>query len=403
MKILFCAAPAHGLMLPIIPLVWAARAAGHEVLLATTSDMADLGARTGLPVVDVFPDHNIWNDQMRRLSGGGDESDQDLSPAYRQALEAHNPFGMFALTMTEGSIRAGRDFGADLVVYTSDHVAGALTASALGVPALEAGNRVSWSMRDADFKARSSFVGDEILAALHETNDIPDGGPKLVARIDPRPPSMGGLPAGVPEEPDSEDGVPWWPMSFVPYNGGAVLPQWARTTPSRPRVCVTLGTVVPVLAGTDSLTAVIDALGGMDVEVVLATGEADLDSLGDLPDNVTPVGFVPLSAILPTCSLIVHHGGSGTTAAPMFYGVPQLVLPSFADNPMSAQRVADRGIGVQHDPSTVDAATLRDSIARLLTEPSFSVAAQEVAAEMSGQPSPADVMARTIRSLGGEA
>lgn len=37
MKILFPAAPGYGLLLPVVPLVWAARAAGHEVLLATTA------------------------------------------------------------------------------------------------------------------------------------------------------------------------------------------------------------------------------------------------------------------------------------------------------------------------------------------------------------------------------
>lgn len=386
-------------MLPVIPLVWAARAAGHEVLVATTSEMAEVGANTGLPVVDVVPEHDIWADQMRRLKEGPSEDDEHLPPEYRAALAAHNPFGLFALIMTEGSISAGREFNPDLVVYTSDHVAGALTAAALGVPALEAGNRVSWSMRDADFKSRASFVGEEVLESLRRKNKIPDAAPKLLARIDPRPASMGGLPAG--DEPDSDDGVPWWPMSFVPYNGGAVIPDWARTRPARPRVCVTLGTVVPMMSGTDSLTAVIDVLGKLDVDVVLATGTADLGALGALPENVTPVGFVPLSAVLPTCSLIVHHGGSGTTASPMFYGVPQLVLPSFADNPMSAQRVADRGIGLQHDPSTVDAATLRESITRLLTEPSFTQAAAEVAAEMSGQPSPADVIGRAVGVLRG--
>lgn len=47
MRILFAAAPAYGLLLPIIPLIWAARSAGHEVLLATTSEMAGVGRQRG--------------------------------------------------------------------------------------------------------------------------------------------------------------------------------------------------------------------------------------------------------------------------------------------------------------------------------------------------------------------
>ena len=54
MRILFAAPPAFGVLLPIVPLVWAARAAGHETALATTSSMTDVAANAGLGVIDVF-------------------------------------------------------------------------------------------------------------------------------------------------------------------------------------------------------------------------------------------------------------------------------------------------------------------------------------------------------------
>jgi UDP:flavonoid glycosyltransferase YjiC (YdhE family) len=162
-----------------------------------------------------------------------------------------------------------------------------------------------------------------------------------------------------------------------------------------------LGTVVPAMTGVSNLTVVIEALGGMDVDVVLAAGKADLTELGELPANVRSVGFLPLSAFLPTCAAIVHHGGSGTTAAPLFYGIPQLVLPAFADNPMSARRVADRGVGLSHDPATVDVATVRAMVERLLTEDEFRVAAGQVRAEMATQPSPSAILDRAVSRAGG--
>jgi Erythromycin biosynthesis protein CIII-like, C-terminal domain/Erythromycin biosynthesis protein CIII-like, N-terminal domain len=377
-------------MLPIVPLMWAARAAGHEILVATTSEMTEVGARAGLPIVDVFPQRDVWLELVNAVFGKGNPD--DLPEEYRLAKKDGNPFGLFTLTMTEGTIAAGRVFGADLVVYTSDHVSGRLTAVALAVPALEVGNRISWSMRDEQFRAEHDITGaDEITRLLRTKLDIGAGDSKLVARIDPRAPSMGGLSA---DEPDQRDGVPWWSMRFVPYNGGAVVPEWALRSPARPRVCVTLGTVVPIMTGTSNLFAAISALGEMDVEVVLAAGKADLSALGVLPDNVRSVGYLPLSTFLPTCALIVHHGGSGTTAAPLHYGIPQLVMPSFADNHMSAQRVVDRGVGLSHDPETVDAATVRASVEQLLGEPAFAAAAREVSAEMARQPSPSAVIER---------
>jgi UDP:flavonoid glycosyltransferase YjiC (YdhE family) len=137
---------------------------------------------------------------------------------------------------------------------------------------------------------------------------------------------------------------------------------------------------------------VLDALGGMDVEVVLA-GDIEVESL---PGNVRPAGYLPLSAFLPTTSLLVHHGGSGTTAAPLHYGVPQLVLPSFADDPLSAQRVVERGVGLSHEPATITVGGVRDMVRRLLDEPEFVVNARAVADEMAGQASPSDVLQRAV-------
>lgn len=385
-------------MLPVVPLMWAARAAGHEILVATTSEMVEAGVHAGLPVVDVFPARDVWTELLHAVFGAGDGD--DLPEEYRLAEQDDNPFGLFTLTMTEGTISAGRRFGADLVVHTSDHAAGRLTADALALPVLEVGNRVSWSMRDTDFRAEHGHDGPTAIDQLLRSKlDIGTDQETLVARIDSRAPSMGGLAA---DERDPRDGVPWWSMRFVPYNGGAVVPEWALARPERPRVCVTAGTVVPLMGGTSILSVAITALGGMDVDVVLAAGKADLSALGALPGNVRSVGFLPLSTFLPTCSLIVHHGGSGTTAAPLHYGIPQLVMPFFADNHMSAQRVVDRGVGLSLDPTAeagVDAATLRATIERLLTEPHFAAAAREVRAEMATQPTPSAVIARLTATL----
>jgi UDP:flavonoid glycosyltransferase YjiC (YdhE family) len=398
-QILFASAPGYGLTLPLVPLVWAARAAGHEVLLATASEMTEVGARAGLPVYDVFPQRDVWQDLMTKVMSG--QPPADLPEEHRLAMGMGNPFGLFTATMTEGTIRAGRAIGAEFVVYTSDHAAGMLAAAALGVPGLEVGNRISWSTRDPRWRTEHNVHGEDELSKLMRAKlGIAEPTPKVLARIDPRAPSMGGLADGQ-EDTDERDGAPWWPMRFVPFNGGTVVPKWALAPSDRPRVAVTLGTVVPAMTGVSNLKVVIEALGGMDVDVVLAAGTADLTDLGELPGNVRSVGFLPLSAFLPTCAAIVHHGGSGTTAAPPFYGVPQLLLPAFADNPLSAQRVADRGVGLQHDPATVDVATVRAMVERLFTEDGFRTAALEVRAEMAAQPSPSDVLARAVSRAGG--
>lgn len=92
----------------------------------------------------------------------------------------------------------------------------------------------------------------------------------------------------------------------------------------------------------------------------------------------------------------MHHGGSGTTAAPLFYGIPQLVMPSFADNPTAAKRVVDRGVGLSKEPHTATVDDLRAAIGRLLTEPTFAESAREVSAEIATQPTPATIIDRAV-------
>ncbi|MEU3950499.1 nucleotide disphospho-sugar-binding domain-containing protein [Streptomyces sp. NPDC029526] len=403
MRILFPAAPGYGLMLPMVPLVWAARAAGHEVLVATTAHMVKIAAASGLPVVDVFPQRDIGEDLVAEDSG---DRSGEVPDGYWELARSMRPFDLFTLAMTEGTVTAGRDFRADLVVYCSDHQAGKLAAVALGIPALEVGNRVSWSLRDPEVReatglnARMGMQPDDapVVRELRDRLGLGDKGPDLLGRVDPRAPSLGGLTG---EEPDERDGVPWLPMRYVPYNGGAALPDWALRRPAQPRICLTLGTVAPLLpGGSGMLKQLVDSLAGMDAEVVLADDETDLSLLEPLPANLIPAGFVPLTAFLADCSLVAHHGGSGTTAAALHYGVPQLVVPSGADNDLCARRVVDRGAGLSIAPAELHAAAVRAAAERLLSEESFRRAAAEVRAEMSRQPSPAALLDSVVGRLG---
>ncbi|MGW4038906.1 nucleotide disphospho-sugar-binding domain-containing protein [Streptomyces sp. NPDC004778] len=408
MKILFPAAPGYGLLLPVVPLVWAARAAGHEVLLATTAYVTGAAADSGLPTVDVFPHRDVGADlllaQTGRTPPPDDGAADRLPPGYWEAAREMKPFDLFTLAMTEGTIEVGRSFGADLVVYPSDHAAGLLAAAALGVPALEVGNRVSWSMRDKGVREsgaqnhRTGVVDETspVITGLRERLGIGDRRPRLVARIDPRPPSLGGLDR---DEPDAEGASPWWPMRYVPYNGGSVVPEWALNRSERPRICLTLGTVIPLLSDGSGLLLLIEALSELDVEIVLADHSTDFEALGDMPDNVRLAGYLPLSAFLGTCSLIVHHGGSGTTAAALHNGTPQLVLPDGADQPLVAQRVVDCKAGLSLPLAEADPVTVREMAGRLLTDPAYAEAAAAVGAEMAAQPSPAAVIDRLVREL----
>ena len=53
----------------------------------------------------------------------------------------------------------------------------------------------------------------------------------------------------------------------------------------------------------------------------------------------------PHDRLLPLMAGAIHHGGAGTTAAAIRAGIPQVVVPFFADQPFWGRRVAWLGLG----------------------------------------------------------
>ncbi|MFD9204429.1 nucleotide disphospho-sugar-binding domain-containing protein, partial [Streptomyces anthocyanicus] len=142
-----------------------------------------------------------------------------------------------------------------------------------------------------------------------------------------------------------------------------------------------------------SIGELVSALAELDVEVVATLNEKQLAGL-ELPDNVRAVDFVPLNALLPTCSAVIHHGGSGTFQTALAHGVPQLIVPDMVwDTIHKAKQLEKTGAGLYlHDVDHYTAQDLRDHVLRLLDEPSFAENCARIRREMVGTPSPNDIV-----------
>ena len=64
---------------------------------------------------------------------------------------------------------------------------------------------------------------------------------------------------------------------------------------------------------------------------------------------------------------MVGHGGFGTTLGALLAGVPQVVVPLFADQPSNAERIAAIGAGL--DADCARPATIRAAVERCSREP----------------------------------
>lgn len=65
---------------------------------------------------------------------------------------------------------------------------------------------------------------------------------------------------------------------------------------------------------------------------------------GQLPANFFLVGDTPHSWLFPQTSLVLHHGGAGTTHSAARAGVPSIVVPFAGDQPFWADRLYRLGV-----------------------------------------------------------
>nr|BFE84748.1 hypothetical protein GCM10020093_073490 [Planobispora longispora] len=149
--------------------------------------------------------------------------------------------------------------------------------------------------------------------------------------------------------------------------------------------------------------ALFDAVADLDIEVIATLDARQLGS-ATVPDNVRVVDFVPLNALLPSCSAFVHEGGTGAFASALEHGVPQIIVPNDFKVEKWGGPLA-MGLGLEHrgagvyagNSGTFTADTLRDSLKKILEDPSYAANAARLSTEYTAMPGPNDVVPALVR------
>ncbi|WP_434385696.1 macrolide family glycosyltransferase [Melittangium boletus] len=114
------------------------------------------------------------------------------------------------------------------------------------------------------------------------------------------------------------------------------------------------------------------AFGGTSWRVVLATGHAvNVAELGEVPTNFVVRPAVPQLEVLERTSVFVTHGGANSLMESFAYGVPVVVIPQMAEQPLNAVRVDELGLGVALRKEDVTVEVLREAVARVAAEPGY--------------------------------
>jgi glycosyltransferase (activator-dependent family) len=406
MRVLFTAIPEKSVFLYMVPLAWALRTAGHDVRFASQPRFADVITQAGLTAVPVGRDVDIWwmarldPDSVQEIRAGvpapydvaeapANATWDDMLDAYAGMVREGHQTDNFP--MIAGLVDFARHWQPDLVIWEPFAFAGPIAAKACGAAhaRLLFGVDVFGVTRERFLQLRAEQPPEKRADPLADwlagygrkygfdfTEDMVTGN----FTIDQFPKSF---------QVEAES-LRYLRTRYVPYGGPAVVPGWLRTPPERPRVALTLGTTATAVFDgyTVDMQDILDALADLDIEVVATVAESEQTKLARVPGNTRLVSYVPLHALVPTCSAVIHHAGAATMATTALHPVPQLAMGYHFDQPILARKLAEHGAGLEIHPGQATGQAVRDSLLRLLNEPTFRRRATDLRDEIHALPTP---------------
>jgi MGT family glycosyltransferase len=133
----------------------------------------------------------------------------------------------------------------------------------------------------------------------------------------------------------------------------------------------------------------------MDLRILVTIGgERDPAGLGSLPSSVRVERWVPQAAVMREAAAMVGHGGAGSVLLALAAGVPMVLVPMFADQPVNARRVAELGAGLALE----NGADVQPAVHAVLDDPRYRQRARRIADEIQALP-PIDDAAPALTAL----
>ncbi|MEB2282752.1 glycosyltransferase [Lysinibacillus xylanilyticus] len=142
-------------------------------------------------------------------------------------------------------------------------------------------------------------------------------------------------------------------------------------------IYISLGTVLN--QAIDFYKLCFKAFGKTEHTVVMSIGgQTQLDELGEIPDNFIVKPYVPQTELLTYTKLFITHGGMNSTNEALYNGVPLIVIPLSADQPLIAHQVTNIGAGIQLQMGSLTATQLYEAADHVLNTPSFHKAVANI-------------------------
>ena len=166
----------------------------------------------------------------------------------------------------------------------------------------------------------------------------------------------------------------------------------------------TLGSTA-VHMGADFLRESLAAALRLNQRAVLFTGSAEMRAKlpAALPASIHAVEYAPHAALFPRGSVIIHHGGIGTSSEALSAGKPMLVVPHGFDQPDNAARLKRLGVAEVLPAARYCEHHAALLLKRLLADDTYARQSRICAASSRGEhgaSTAADIIERSLHQLG---
>ncbi|MBD3941451.1 hypothetical protein IF188_07040 [Microbacterium sp. NEAU-LLC] len=249
-----------------------------------------------------------------------------------------------------------RGMAEDTLALLVEHPADVVVVDCLLVSVLDALDRMGRRYAVLEHTLHDFLAsGMRALAAIGWTRGVKVG----AARAHAMPIVVASVPALV---------APFAPQPALSAHPGTVVYAGSMSAavaanPTEPTVVLSLSTFrFPDLVVT--WQRVLDAADGLDAHVVATLGPAVSPDELRIPHDIEVRKWMPHHELFPSASLVVGHGGHGTTLAALAHGVPVLTLPldGASDQPRVGRAIARAGVGAtmsrRSEPDAIRSAIL---------------------------------------------
>jgi UDP:flavonoid glycosyltransferase YjiC (YdhE family) len=365
MRMLFTFTGGRGHAEPLVPIARAAEEAGHTVAFA--------GRPSVLPTVEALG-FTVFATELAREAPATRLPLREIDTK-REEREFREGFAdRIARDRAPRVLALCAEWKPDLVVSEETDFSGMVAAERLGLP------YASVLVLAAGSFVRPVVVAEPLNALRAEHGLRPDPELAMLNRylvLSPFPPSFR----------DPAFPLPATAHSFRAHTNSAGKndPPWLAPL-DLPIVYFTLGTVFNLESG-DLFARVLAGLRELPINAIVTVGsEIDPGELGPVPGNVHVERYIPQSVVLPQCSAVVSHGGSGSVLGALAHGRPMVLLPMGADQPLNAARCEALGVGRVLDALRATPETVREAVSAVLSDRTYRAAAEGIRDEIAALP-----------------